>query len=312
MEHPISNLFFLQRSKMYSLDFRHLALRLYSQMQSLRKVADLLSIGIATLSRWKTRVTPRRRRSSLSPVIHLIEAHVKGMLMADPFLTCTDVAHSVNKTFKLRVSRKNISRIVKRVGITRKKCRLKVVRPDAQQRVDTFKQQIRRLSLTDHIIAIDESGFKNNECPMFGYAEKGKRLYVHRKNGSWKHWSLVMAIDTRGQQHHGVSCAPVNTESFMSFLQTIHKPPGSVIIMDNVAFHRTKRVTEYLSKCGCSVIFAPPYHPDFNPIEYIFSHMKTIFRGTAQKTMDLVSSIATRVPSSLMMKCFRHVMDICR
>lgn len=51
-----------------------------------------------------------------------------------------------------------------------------------------------------------------------------------------------------------------------------------VVIMDNMRSHHAKIVTELLDKAGISYLYLPPYSPDLNPIEKIWSKMKSILR----------------------------------
>ena len=50
--------------------------------------------------------------------------------------------------------------------------------------------------------------------------------------------------------------------------------PGQVVIMDNAAFHKSKRTKELIESVGCRLIFLPPYLPDLNPIEKFQANMK--------------------------------------
>lgn len=53
---------------------------------------------------------------------------------------------------------------------------------------------------------------------------------------------------------------------------------GNVVIMDNMRSHHAKIVTELLDKAGISYLYLPPYSPDLNPIEKMWSKMKAILR----------------------------------
>ena len=52
--------------------------------------------------------------------------------------------------------------------------------------------------------------------------------------------------------------------------------PGSLIIMDNAAFHKTQKTRGILEESGHELVFLPPYSPDFNPIEKHFANLKKI------------------------------------
>ena len=60
------------------------------------------------------------------------------------------------------------------------------------------------------------------------------------------------------------------------FLPVIKK--GTVIVMDNVSFHCQKQIVRATQKAGCSLIFLPPYSPQFNPIEKFWSWIKRYLR----------------------------------
>jgi putative transposase len=53
---------------------------------------------------------------------------------------------------------------------------------------------------------------------------------------------------------------------------------GSVIILDNASFHRKAVLNTLAEEAGCSVIFLPPYSPDFNPIEHFWASLKRQLR----------------------------------
>lgn len=55
-------------------------------------------------------------------------------------------------------------------------------------------------------------------------------------------------------------------------------PENTVILMDNVSFHHSKRVIEFLEFKNWDVLFTPPYSPVFNPIEGVFSIVKRYYQ----------------------------------
>jgi hypothetical protein len=45
---------------------------------------------------------------------------------------------------------------------------------------------------------------------------------------------------------------------------------GQVVVMDNLQAHKSTRVRRLIESAGASVLFLPPYSPDFSPIEEAF------------------------------------------
>ncbi|PNH01358.1 hypothetical protein TSOC_012764 [Tetrabaena socialis] len=64
------------------------------------------------------------------------------------------------------------------------------------------------------------------------------------------------------------------TASFVEFLRRLSIPERSIILLDNVAFHRSKAAREMAAQRNWTLLFVPPYSPWFNPIEGIFSIVK--------------------------------------
>jgi transposase len=67
---------------------------------------------------------------------------------------------------------------------------------------------------------------------------------------------------------------------------------GQVVVMDNLQVHKSKKVGKLIESVGASVLFLPPYSPDFSPIEEAFSKIKTILRSIEARTREtLVEAI---------------------
>ncbi len=80
--------------------------------------------------------------------------------------------------------------------------------------------------------------------------------------------------------------------------------PGDVVIMDNLSSHKAPAVREMIEAADASLLYLPPYSPDFNPIEQAFSKLKAICAkppsapATACGTPSVASSTSTRLPSA--------------
>ena len=52
--------------------------------------------------------------------------------------------------------------------------------------------------------------------------------------------------------------------------------------MDNATIHHVQQVTTAILQTGALLLFLPPYSPDLNPVELIFSKVKTIMKRLFQ------------------------------
>ncbi len=62
--------------------------------------------------------------------------------------------------------------------------------------------------------------------------------------------------------------------------------PGDIVIMDNLAAHKSTAVRQAIEEAGAELRFLPPYSPDFNPIEMAFSKFKAFLKAIAARTVD--------------------------
>ena len=63
---------------------------------------------------------------------------------------------------------------------------------------------------------------------------------------------------------------------------------GDVVVLDNVAFHKSQRAEDLIRARGAWTLFLPPYSPDLNPIELAFSKLTTLLRKRAARSFDAV------------------------
>ena len=64
-----------------------------------------------------------------------------------------------------------------------------------------------------------------------------------------------------------------------------HFEPGNVVIMDNLPAHKAAGVRNAIEAAGASLLYLPPYSPDFNPIENAFAKLKALMRAKAERTI---------------------------
>lgn len=76
----------------------------------------------------------------------------------------------------------------------------------------------------------------------------------------------------------------INGPSFLAYVQQQLVPtlqPGDIVVLDNLAAHKVAGARKAIEKSGSPLVYLPPYSPDFNPIELVFSKLKHLIRSTA-------------------------------
>jgi hypothetical protein len=114
--------------------------------------------------------------------------------------------------------------------------------------------------------------------PILGYSLKGTRLktavHSHRKNK----WTLLMAVSSGRVVGYDIFKGSCNSAKFIEFLSNLDMTGKRYLMMDNVAFHKTKAVASVIATKNVEALFLPPYSPEFQPIECIFSMVKAQYR----------------------------------
>lgn len=87
----------------------------------------------------------------------------------------------------------------------------------------------------------------------------------------------------------------VNAAVFEAYVRQVLLPslsPGAIVILDNLAAHKSKTVRGLLLARGCRLLFLAAYSPDLSPIENAFAKIKQFLRSVRAQTIDaLISAI---------------------
>jgi transposase len=121
-----------------------------------------------------------------------------------------------------------------------------------------------------------------------GRAPKGERLRAGIPHGHWKTTTFVAGLRLDGIAAPMVLDGPINRDAFQAYVAQVLVPelrPGDVVVMDNLSSHKGPRVRELIEASGASLLYLPPYSPDFNPIENAFAKLKALLRKAAERTV---------------------------
>ncbi|MEO0011897.1 MAG: hypothetical protein RLZZ535_286 [Cyanobacteriota bacterium] len=142
---------------------------------------------------------------------------------------------------------------------------------------------------------VDESGFEANTYRPYAWSKRGHKSYGERSGKRGARTSLIAG--KRGKQ----LIAPIlfqGSTNALWFNQWLKEhllaqlQPDSTIILDNAAFHRKDDVFRIVTEAGHSVLFLPPYSPDFNSIEQDFAIIKKrrIYSTPGTSLDDIIKS----------------------
>lgn len=135
----------------------------------------------------------------------------------------------------------------------------------------------------------------------------------HVPHGHWKITTFLGALRLNGLTAPLVVDGAINGEIFLAYVQQHLAPtlkPGDLVVMDNLSSHKVVGVKEAIETVGASVAYLPPYSPDFNPIEQVFSKLKGLLRKHQERTVDAlwhrIGNLLERFTPDECRNYFRH------
>jgi transposase len=138
-------------------------------------------------------------------------------------------------------------------------------------------------------VFIDETGASTKMARLHGRSPRGERCRAAIPHGHWKTTTFTAALRLDRLIAPMVLDGPMNGAAFLAYVEQVLVPelePGDVVIMDNLPAHRVKGVREAIEAASATLLFLPPYSPDFNPIEQLFAKLKALLRKAAARTVD--------------------------
>lgn len=163
-------------------------------------------------------------------------------------------------------------------------------RPDVKVRRDAWHDELSDVD-PDHLVFLDESGARTNLARVRGRCPRGERLVSTLPHGHWKTYTMVSAVRTSGPCASALIDGPMDGDVFRAYVTLVLVPtlrPGDVVVMDNLQSHYAAGVREAIESAGATLRYLPPYSPDYNPIENMWSKVKALLRHAAARTYEVL------------------------
>jgi len=138
-------------------------------------------------------------------------------------------------------------------------------------------------------VFIDETGASTKMARMRGRAKRGERCRAPLPHGHWQTTTFTGALRLSGLTAPMVLDGPMNGAAFLAYVEQVLVPtlrPGDLVIMDNLPAHKRRGARTMIEAVGARLRYLPPYSPDFNPMEAMWSNgngiLRSIMAGTAR------------------------------
>ena len=302
---------------MYHPSTRKTILAIYDYLGSMRKVAFITKVSIASISRWSkdrdAAARPRRTQRG-GKLTDAIMASVRLFMQTETRVSSWEVVSHVQEMYGITISRQLAHLVIHRLGYTFKRTRKRGISQKKESAIPPFVVEFLTAYDGMNIASIDESGFDQRPVPVYGYALAGEPAIVRWKPSSNRtRYNLLMSIHNDGSHTKMIHDRPINGEMFATFIRGLPYCQGTALLMDNASIHKTLAVKNAIAVRGFVPIYVPPYSPEFNPIELVFGIIKNEFyRSRYNGTFDdlyaaTLGCTTNNVVPRTVHNCFRHV-----
>lgn len=138
-----------------------------------------------------------------------------------------------------------------------------------------------------HLVFVDESGASTQMTRRYGRSPIGQRLACPVPQGHYQTSTMIAAVRLKGAQAPWLFEGPMDGELFLAWVKQGLVPalqPDDVVILDNLSTHKVAGVREAVAGAGARLEYLPPYSPDFNPIENLWSKVKQEMKSHDPRT----------------------------
>jgi len=121
-----------------------------------------------------------------------------------------------------------------------------------------------------------------------GRSLRGTRCHDEAPHGHWSTTTMISSVRGDGTTSCMTIDGAITGEVFEAYVRHILLPTlqrGDVVVLDNLSSHKNKQALGLLEQAGVEVRFLPPYSPDLNPIEKMWSKVKALLRGMKARTL---------------------------
>jgi transposase len=145
---------------------------------------------------------------------------------------------------------------------------------------------------------------------LLGRAPRGERCRAPVPQGHWKTTTFTGALRLSGMTAPMVLDGAMNGAAFLAYVEQVLVPtlrPADIVAMDNLPAHKPAAVRAAITRTGATLLYLPPYSPDFNPIENAFAKLKALLRKAAARTIDeLWNAIRDALPAFMAAECANY------
>ena len=282
------------------MEWREKIVSAYDEGQTMAEVAERFDVSVDSVLNF---VKLKRETGSLEPKPHgggrqpRIEGEdaerLEEIVAESPDATLEELAEKLG----IDVDPSVMHRTLERLGITRKKKVSHASERDSgpvQKKRAEWKREAADIDPNRYVF-IDQMGVNTKMARRYGRAPRGERVVGTVPHKHWNSLTVLSGMRLDGSTPTMIYEGGTKTDRMVTFVEerletTLSE--GDIVVADNLAAHTSKRFREAVEACGAEVRLLPTYSPDLNPIERMWSKVKTVLRKQATRAVDALRTAA--------------------
>ena len=278
--------------KLYPIFYKKLIINKYLNRDcTVNELIKRYDVSKGSLYNWNNKVNNKLslnnkeyiKKSKYTPEI---KCFIRAYVLKYKSFKYLNLIALIKKRYNVTASKTCIYRILSKMNITYKKVRRRLIYKKSiiVNKRKQFIRKVNKLQLDD-IISIDETSIDNQLYPLYSWGLKGQRIEVQR-NAVRIRYSIITAISKNKIIHYEIIKDSVNAIHFKNFIQELVNKgiDNKYLLLDNARIHHAKIVKDYVKLTNNTLLFNAPYTPEYNPIEHVFSKIKSILRTKNNNT----------------------------
>lgn len=238
---------------------------------------------------------PKKERTRLiSPEGELFLA---ATIAKEPDLTLEELCDIYYQAYQIKVSIGTMFNAIAKLNITYKKKHFSDPRKNAtgaKKLKQDYDERLSQIELNKRFY-MDQTGNGLNMSRAYGRSYRGEPVHDEKPMRSAETINTIAIATTDGIKAQFDYKTTFTTAVFLAYLQ-IHVLPilntGQTLIMDRHPVHTSKEARQFFKEHHINYLYLPPYSPELNPIEEIFSKVKSYIKGyKPRETWQLLDAI---------------------
>lgn len=305
-----------------SLDLRQRFIRTFlKQTHTQEELSETYDIGTATAGRWVRRhketgsVAPLPGGRGVAPLISDAQLVDLCLLVQEkPDRTLVEFVEAWEKKTGVRVGTSTMWRALSRADLTQKKKSFHAQEADSPRVREKTVEYLREINgiPIEKLVFLDETGSNLAMALSRAWSPSGTRAHA-KKPGRGSNLSILAAVRTSGICAWNGYDGALDGDRFTTFVVEKLVPTlakDEVVVMDNASIHKVDGIREAIEAVGAKLIYLPPYSPDLNPIELVWSllkqHLKKLAARTVVDWFDAVSGFLRCLGEKTINALYRH------